>query len=93
MNDQIGPQMEQMEQMMATFAFMPLLLFVLVGILFAVGFAKIAGRMGKNPVLWAILSLIPFVNYFFWIYAMFVILLYVLDRLNAIGVKVGAERT
>jgi hypothetical protein len=77
--------------MMGAFSFIPLLAFILIAILFAIGFAKIAGRMGKSPVLWAVLSLVPVVNYFFWIYAMFVILLYVLDRLNAIGAKLGAE--
>lgn len=77
--------------MMGAFSFIPLLLIFLVFIAFAIGFAIIAGRIGKSSVLWAILSLIPVVNYFFWIYAMFTILLYVLDRLNAIGSKVGAE--
>jgi len=82
---------DQPHQVMGAFSFIPLLAFILIAILFAIGFAKIAGRMGKSPVLWAVLSLIPVVNYFFWIYAMFVILIYVLDRLNAIGSKVGAE--
>jgi hypothetical protein len=85
MYDQSDPMM------MGAFSFIPLLAFILIAILFAIGFAKIAGRMGKSPVLWAVLSLVPVVNYFFWIYAMFVILLYVLDRLNAIGAKLGAE--
>jgi hypothetical protein len=85
MYDQSDPMM------MGAFSFIPLLAFILIAILFAIGFAKIAGRMGKSPVLWAVLSLVPVVNYFFWIYAMFVILIYVLDRLNAIGTKVGAE--
>ena len=76
--------------MMGPFSFLPLLFIILIAVLFAIGFAKIAGRMGKSPALWAILSLIPVVNYFFWIYAMFVIVLYVLDRLNGISERAGA---
>lgn len=86
MYDQAGPPM-----MMGAMSLLPLLLFILVAILFAFGFAKVAGRIGRSPVLWAVLSLIPLVNYFFWIYAGFVVLLHVLDRLNAIGAKVGTE--
>lgn len=88
MYDQHGPMM-----MGPFFAFVPFFLFVLIAVLFAIGFAKIAGRIGRSPGLWAVLSLIPVVNYFFWIYAMFVILLYVLDRLNAIGARVEATTT
>lgn len=77
-------------QMMGAFAFAPLLAFVLIAILLAIGFALVAGRIGKSSVMWAVLSLIPIVNYFFWIYASFMVLLYMLDRLNAIGAKVGA---
>ncbi len=77
-------------QMMGAFAFVPLLAFVLIAVLLAIGFAMVAGRIGKSSVLWAVLSLIPVVNYFFWIYASFVVLLYVLDRLNAIGERVSA---
>ena len=60
------------------FALLPL---IVVSIPFAIGFYHIARRVGRNPVTWAILSLIPFVNYIFWIYASFVILLNILDRL------------
>lgn len=56
----------------------------------AIGFTFVAGRIGRNQVLWAIMSLIPFVNYFFWMYAWFVIVLYIIDKLKAIGERVGA---
>ena len=75
---------------MGPLSFIPVLFVILVAVLFAFGFAKIAGRIGRNPALWAVLSLIPIVNYFFWIYAMFVILLYMLDRLNSISARVDA---
>jgi hypothetical protein len=60
-------------------ALAPLFLF---GLPFAIGFYFVAGRMGRHPLLWAVLMLIPFVNFFFLIYAMFAILLYILDLLN-----------
>jgi hypothetical protein len=69
------------------FALLPLFIF---SIFFAIGFYHIARRVGRNPVTWAILSLIPFVNYIFWIYASFVILLNILDRLPPLAG--GAEQ-
>lgn len=89
MYDQTGPMVPMMT---GPLAFLPLLLILLIAILFAVGFAKIAGRIGRSRALWAILSLIPVVNYFFWIYAAFVILLYMLDRLNMIGERPASYR-
>lgn len=71
-------------------SFVPVLFLIVVAVLFAFGFAKIAGRIGRSPALWAILSLIPLVNYIFWIYATFVILLYMLDRLNGISARLGS---
>lgn len=49
---------------------------------FAIGAWLVAGRMGRNRWVWAILAVVPFVNVFFYIYAFFAVLLYVLDRLN-----------
>lgn len=60
------------------------LLWIIAGIPFAIGLYHVAGRLGRSQPLWAVLSLVPFVNYFFWIYAAFVIVLAVLDRLNAL---------
>ncbi len=61
----------------------PALLGWLVVVLpFAIGAYMVAGRMGRTPWAWAILALIPVVNFFFYIYAFFAVLLYVLDRLN-----------
>ena len=56
--------------------------FILFGLPFAIGFYFVAERMGRHPLLWAVLMLIPFVNFFFMIYAMFATLLYILDRVN-----------
>jgi len=60
--------------------FLPMLF---IAIPFAIGFYHVAGRMGRNQFLWALLSLVPVINFFFFMYAWFAIVLYVLDRLNA----------
>jgi hypothetical protein len=67
------------------FGIVQLLPLILIGMPFAFGFYHVAGRLGRNGVAWAILSLVPIVNYFFWIYAAFVALLFILDRLRAIA--------
>lgn len=65
---------------------------IVISIPFAIGFYFVAGRLGRNKWAWLIVSLIPVVNYFFWIYAFFVIILGVLDRLNGIqGAVVPGE--
>lgn len=60
-----------------------LLWILIVSLPFAIGFYFVAGRIGHTPLLWAVLTLIPVVNWFFVIYAFFVTLIYILDRLNA----------
>lgn len=55
---------------------------VLVSLPFAIGFYFVAGRIGRHPLLWSVLMLIPFVNFFFLIYASFAILLHILDKLE-----------
>ena len=58
---------------------------VIVALPFAIGLYFVAGRIGQNQLLWAILALIPVVNWFFAIYAFFATVLYALDRLNAMA--------
>jgi len=65
---------------------------VLFSIPLAIGCYKVAERLGREKALWAILSLVPVVNYFFWIYVWFVVVLYVLDRLKAIETGLPAAR-
>lgn len=62
-----------------TAALVPIVLFSLP---FAIGFYIVAGRIGRYPLLWAILTLIPFINFFFFIYAMFTILIHILDKIE-----------
>ena len=58
---------------------------VIIALPFAIGLYFVAGRIGQNQLLWAVLALIPVVNWFFVIYAFFVTVLYALDRLNAMA--------
>ena len=58
---------------------------MVVSIPFAIGAWFVAGRMGRSRALWVILTLVPFVNFFFYIYAIFAVLLYILDRLNQVA--------
>jgi hypothetical protein len=60
----------------------PVIPYLVISILFAIGAYHIAGRMGRSKALWVILTIIPVVNFFFYIYAFFAVLLYILDRLN-----------
>ena len=55
----------------------------------AVGNGFIARALGKHVALWVILSLIPIVNYFFYIYIAYALVLGILHRLNAITARSG----
>jgi hypothetical protein len=69
------------------------LLFIIIVVAFwiaiAVGNGFIARALGKSVPLWVILSLIPFVNSFFYIYIIYAVILGVLHRLNAIAARSG----
>jgi hypothetical protein len=62
---------------------------VALWIALAVGNGFIARALGKHVVLWVILSLIPIVNYFFYIYIVYAVVLGILHRLNAIAARGG----
>ena len=65
-------------------SFLPLIA-IFVGL--AIGNYFIADRMGRNKVLWVILTLIPIVNFVFMYYVIYAVILYVLDKLNAVTNK------
>ena len=65
-------------------AFLPLIL-IFVGL--AIGNYFIADRMGRNKILWVILTLIPIVNFIFMYYVIYAVIIYVLDKLNAVTNK------
>ena len=64
------------------FDLVSLLPLLLMSIPFTFGFNLIAKRIGRNRVVWTVLSLIPIINYLFWAYGMFIVLFYILDALN-----------
>ncbi len=70
-----------------------LLPLIIISVPFAIGFGYLAKALEKNVVVWVIISLIPLVNYFFWIYAMFVTLLFILENLKDIRANMAARNT
>ncbi len=61
--------------------FLPL---VLLSIPMAYGNYLIAKRINRSGAIWALLTLLPFVNYFFLFYVFYVVILAMFDRLNSI---------
>jgi hypothetical protein len=66
-----------------------IIVMVALWIALAVGNGFIARALNKSVPLWVILSLIPIVNYFFYIYIFYAVVLGVLHRLNAITARSG----
>ncbi|HXR87566.1 MAG TPA: hypothetical protein VN728_11360 [Stellaceae bacterium] len=66
-----------------------LVVLIALWIALAVGNGFIARALGKHVALWVILSLIPIVNYFFYIYIVYAVVLGILHRLNAIAARSG----
>jgi len=66
-----------------------LIVLIALWIALAVGNGFIARALGKHVVVWVILSLIPIVNYFFYIYIFYAVVLGILHRLNAITARSG----
>jgi hypothetical protein len=73
----------------------PIFLVVIVAlwIALAVGNGFIARALGKHVALWVILSLIPIVNYFFYIYIAYSVILGILNKLNALETRAGVIDT
>jgi hypothetical protein len=59
--------------------FLPLLT---VSIPFATGNWYLSPRIGKNALLWVILSIIPILNYLFMIYVAYQVIFAILDRMK-----------
>jgi hypothetical protein len=57
--------------------------FLILGIFLAIGNYALARRLGKNQIAWAILSLIPGVNFIFLYYVFYQVIFGILDRLPA----------
>lgn len=63
----------------------PFIMWGLLGIPFAFGNAFLARRLGKSVALWAILSIIPIVNFVFIYYIAYTVIYAVLDRLAGVA--------
>ena len=70
-----------------------LVILIALWIALAVGNGFIARALGKHVTLWVILSLIPIVNYFFYIYIAYSVVLGILDRLNSLKTRMGVVDT
>ncbi len=67
----------------------PFLPMLLIALPFAIGNYFLAQRLGQQPWLWALLTLIPIVNYFFMLYVAYMVVYAVLDRLPGRGASPG----
>ncbi|HKT20067.1 MAG TPA: hypothetical protein VJR47_18585 [Stellaceae bacterium] len=70
-----------------------LVVLIALWIALAVGNGFIARALGKHVALWVILSLIPVVNYFFYIYIAYSVVLGILAKLNALETRAGVIDT
>ncbi len=68
-------------------SFLPM---IVISIPFAIGNYFLAGAMNQSRALWVILSLVPLVNGFFFIYVFYVVVLYMIERLNRIATRLEA---
>jgi hypothetical protein len=66
-----------------------LVAFSLLYVALAIGNGFIARQLGRSVVLWVLLSLIPIINYFFFVYLGYAVILFMLRRLNAIAERMG----
>ncbi|HEV8678466.1 MAG TPA: hypothetical protein VGQ90_03750 [Stellaceae bacterium] len=79
--------MRMMDHSGAAFAVMALYFLFLLAVYIAIAVANgyLAARLEKSVPLWVVLSLIPIVNFGFYIYVFYVILFFVIDRLKLIA--------
>lgn len=66
-----------------------LVVFLVLYFALAIGNGFIARQLGKSVVLWVLLSLIPVLNYLFFVYMIYAVILGMLRRLNAIAERLG----
>lgn len=68
-----------------------LLPWIIISIPFAIGNYYLAKALNRSVPIWVVLSLIPIVNYFFYIYLAYVVLLHVIRRLGQISSALNAS--
>ncbi len=66
---------------------------LLLWLAMAVGNGFLARRLGHSVALWVVLSLIPGINYFFYIYVGYAVILGILKRLDALQARLNSPTT
>lgn len=69
-----------------------LIVFIVMAIPFAIGNYYIAKALHRPVPIWVILSLIPLVNYFFFVYVVYVVILHLIGSLGQIAAALPAAR-
>lgn len=69
-----------------------LFVFIVLAIPFAIGNYYLAKALRRPVPIWVILSLIPLINYFFYIYVAYVVVLHLIDSLREISAVLPAAR-
>ncbi len=59
----------------------------------AAGNGLLARRLGHSVTLWVVLSLIPGINYFFYVYVGYAVILGILKRLDALQPRLNPPTT
>ena len=70
-----------------------LLPIIIVSIPIAIGNYFLAKRLNRSVGTWVVLSLIPLLNYLFFVYVWYVVILHVIDRLKGIAAALKVPET
>lgn len=87
----MDPQQQQQLQAVVAIGVGYAIVIFVSSIFFAIGNYFIAKRLGKTKWLWALLTLIPGVNFIFLYYMIYQIIYAILDRLPAPGRAAAQE--
>jgi len=80
-----------MDNAMASIPIFTIMLLLWLGM--AIGNGFLARRLGHSAALWVVLSLIPGVNYFFYLYVGYAVILGILKRLDALQPQLNSPTT
>ncbi|ALK08768.1 hypothetical protein [Blastochloris viridis] len=71
--------------------YITLIPYFMIGLPLAIGNYFLADRLGKNKLLWVLLSIIPIFNSFFLIYIGYVTVIHILDRLAKLSEELTGQ--
>ena len=80
-----------MDTAMASIPIFTIMLLLWLGM--AIGNGFLARRLGHSVALWVVLSLVPVINYFFYIYVGYAVILGILKRLDALQPRLDPPTT